>query len=119
MLHIVLEDGHNNAEDAARIYKWVQDRVKARRAVAGLTFRNKKDCLPLAAADYFAYIAWGENQAKDRPRSGKESCQIRSLLSRQYVLDRFKTANSLDSLHEQAIKFAQERLSFGRSNVSP
>lgn len=25
-LHVVLEDGHNNAEDAVRNYKWVQDR---------------------------------------------------------------------------------------------
>jgi hypothetical protein len=44
-LHIVLEDGHNNAEDARRNYKWVQDRLSdARRALAGLTFSTKDDC---------------------------------------------------------------------------
>jgi hypothetical protein len=64
-LHVVLEDGHNNGEDALRSYKWVQDRMgDPRRSLAGLTFSNKKDCLPLAAADHFAYTAWGEKSGQ-------------------------------------------------------
>jgi hypothetical protein len=43
-----------------RSYKSVQNQVTAaRRALAGLTF-DDKNCLPLAAADQFAYTAWGE-----------------------------------------------------------
>ena len=59
-LHIVLEDGHKNAEDTVRIYNWAKDRLLQSRALAGLTFKNKKSCLPLAAADLFAYSAWGQ-----------------------------------------------------------
>jgi hypothetical protein len=59
-LRIVLEDGHNNAADAVRIYEWAQNRIDQSRALAGLTFDNKKTCLPLAAADLFAYTAWGQ-----------------------------------------------------------
>jgi hypothetical protein len=29
-------------------------------ALAGLTFDNKRTCLPLASADLFAYLAWGK-----------------------------------------------------------
>jgi hypothetical protein len=114
-LHVVLEDGHNNAEDAARNYKWVQDRVsQARRALAGLTFRNKKDCLPLAAADYFAYIAWGEETGQRHLGVAKKP--IKSEASYRGNMFRIElNRDSLDSLHEQAIKFAHERLSFGRS----
>ena len=58
--HVVLEDGHPNAEDARRNYKWVRDRLpQAQRALAGLTFSDKTE-LPLAAADHFAYNAWGD-----------------------------------------------------------
>jgi hypothetical protein len=75
-LHVVLEDGHNNAEDAVRNYKWVQERVtQARRALAGLSLSNKKDCLPLAAADHFAYTAWGE-KAGQTPANAAVSNRI-------------------------------------------
>jgi hypothetical protein len=59
-LRVILEDGHHNAEDARRNYKWVQNRLPDHHALAGLTFDNKKSCLPLAAAHHFAYTAWGE-----------------------------------------------------------
>jgi hypothetical protein len=102
----VLEDGHNNAEDAVRIYNWARGRVAASRAMAGLTFDNKKNCLPLAAADLFAYTAWGAEVgqkpigAPKRPPKSEASYRgnyFRCLLNR----------DSLDSLHEQAIVFAK------------
>jgi hypothetical protein len=65
-LYIVLEDGHNNAEDAVRIYSWAQGRLDQSRALAGLKFANKRSCLPLAAADLFAYTAWGERVGQKR-----------------------------------------------------
>ncbi len=116
-LHVVLEGGHNNAEDVVRNYKWVQDRTQARRALAGLTFSNKKDCLPLAAADHFAYIGCGE-KAGQKPL-GVAKKPIKSEAS--YRGNMFwinLNRDSLDGLHEQAIKFAHERLAFDRSNVS-
>jgi Protein of unknown function (DUF3800) len=58
-LHIVLEDGHNNANDAVRMYDWAKDRLGQAQALTSLTFDNKKTCLPLAASDLFAYSAWG------------------------------------------------------------
>jgi Protein of unknown function (DUF3800) len=110
-LHVVLEDGHNNAEDAVRNYKWIRERVtQARRALAGLTFSNKKDCLPLAAADHFAYTAWGE-KAGQRPL-GIAKYPIKSeasYRSNMFWID--LNRDSLDSLHEQAIMFANERFS--------
>jgi hypothetical protein len=104
-LQIVLEDGHENAEDAVRIYKWAQNRIDQSRALAGLTFSNKKICLPLAAADLFAYTAWGKEVgqkpigiAKKRVKSeaSYRGNAFRILLNR----------DSLNSLHEQAIILA-------------
>ena len=59
-LHVVLEDGHKNAGDAVRMYNWAKNRTIAAHALAGLTFDNKRTCLPLASADLFAYLAWGK-----------------------------------------------------------
>jgi hypothetical protein len=101
----LLEDGHENAEDAVRIYKWAQNRIDQSRALAGLTFSNKKICLPLAAADLFAYTAWGKEVgqkpigiAKKRVKSeaSYRGNAFRILLNR----------DSLNSLHEQAIMLA-------------
>ena len=105
-LHVVLEDGHNNAEDAVRNYNWVRDRIgHAHRALAGLTFSNKNDCLPLAAADNFAYTAWGE-------KAGQKPIGILRTPSKSVPSYRGNMAwidlnrDSLNSLHEQAIKIA-------------
>src|SRR3990167_1536726 len=56
-LNIVLESGHRNAPDALRVYNFFRERVglRGQRALAGLTFAKKEDCLPLGAADLFAY----------------------------------------------------------------
>ena len=59
-LRIVLEAGHSNAGDALRVYDWARRRVGPAKALAGLEFGEKRGCLPLAAADLFAYTAWGK-----------------------------------------------------------
>ena len=104
-LHVVLEDGHNNAEDAVRIYNWAQNRIGQARALAGLTFDNKKTCLPLAAADLFAYSAWGAEVGQKPIGTPKKPPKSEASYRGNYfrvVLNR----DSLDSLHEQAIVFA-------------
>jgi uncharacterized protein DUF3800 len=109
-LHIVLEDGHNNAEDAVRSYKWAQDRLGPRRALAGLTFSNKKDCLPLAAADLFAYTAWGDKTGQKFIGVPKKPPKSEASYSGNMCwidLNR----DSLNSLHEQAIALINGRLS--------
>jgi hypothetical protein len=107
-LHIVLEDGHKNAGDAIRIYELVQSRLPLPRALAGLSFSNKKNCLPLAAADLFAYSAWGTETGQKpigTPRKPtKSEASYRGNMFR-VPLNR----DSLDSLHEQAIQIANER----------
>lgn len=114
-LHIVLEDGHANSEDAVRIYKLVQSRLGQSRALAGLTFGNKKDSLPIAAADLFAYTAWG-SEVGQRPL-GTPKKPIKSDASYRGNYFRIElNRDSLDSLHEQAIRIAHERVSFGQPN---
>jgi hypothetical protein len=104
-LHVVLEDGHTNAEDAVRNYVWIRDRLPNHRALAGLTFSNKRDCLPLAAADNFAYAAWGD-------KAGQKPIGILKRPSKTEASHRGNAAwidlnrDSLDSLHEQAIQIA-------------
>jgi hypothetical protein len=58
-LNIVLESGHPNAGDAVRLYDFFkQGGSDRRRVLSGLTFESKADCLPLAAADMFAYVTY-------------------------------------------------------------
>ena len=104
-LHVVLEDGHNNAEDARRNYKWVQDKLpQARRALAGLTFSDKTE-LPLAAADHFAYNAWGDVVEQNPIGVAREpSKSINSYRGNAVWID--LNRDSLNSLHEQAIRIA-------------
>jgi hypothetical protein len=105
-LHIVLEDGHNNAEDARRNYNWVRDRLSdARRALAGLTLSTKDDCLPLAAADHFAYNAWGDESCqKPIGVARKPTKSVGSYRGNAAWID--LNRDSLDGLHEQAIRIA-------------
>jgi hypothetical protein len=106
-LHIVLEDGHKNADDALRIYSWVQNRIGQSRVLAGLTFDNKRTCLPLAAADTFAYTAWGK-EVGQKP-TGRAKTPIKSEASYRGNMFRVNlNRNSLESLHEQAIVFAND-----------
>jgi hypothetical protein len=105
-LHVVLEDGHNNAEDAVRNYNWLRDRLgPAHKALAGLTFANKTDCLPLAAADNFAYSAWGEKSGQKPIGVLKRPSKTEASYRRNaFWID--LNRDSLDSLHEQAIQIA-------------
>jgi Protein of unknown function (DUF3800) len=106
-LRIVLESGHANAEDAARIYKWAQGRLDQSRALAGLTFADKKNCLPLAAADLFAYTAWGQRVGQKPIGAAKK--RIKSEASYRGNLCWVElNRDSLNSLHEQAIMFAHD-----------
>jgi Protein of unknown function (DUF3800) len=104
-LHIVLEDGHKNADDAVRSYKFVQDRLGPRRALSGLTFSNKRDCLPLAAADMFAYTAWGEKVGQKPIGFARNPTKAeKSYRGNMAWID--LNRDSLDSLREQAIRIA-------------
>jgi hypothetical protein len=106
ILHVVIERGHDNLEDARRSYNWVRDRLPSanQRALAGLTFGDKSD-LPLAAADNFAYAAWGDKVGQKKigvlKRPSKADASYRG--NAVWVdLNR----DTLDSLHEQAIQIA-------------
>lgn len=107
-LRVVLEDGHRNREDAVRIYGWAEGRIGQHRALSGLTFGGKVGCLPLAAADLFAYSSWGAEVGQKpigTPKMpGNADTSYRNNLFRVLL-----TRDSLDSLHKQAIVFAQER----------
>ena len=104
-LHIVLEDGHNNSEDALRAYNWALERTGHKKALAGLTFATKKNCLPLAAADFVAYSAWGQEVGQkpigELKRPSKTEASYRHNLAK-VLLNR----DSLESLAEQAANLA-------------
>jgi hypothetical protein len=105
-LRVILEDGHKNAADVVRIYKWAEDRLGPRRALSGLAFENKRTCLPLAAADMLAYSAWGQ-MVGQKPIGtligpNKSARSYRDNLARVDLI-----RDSLDGLHEQAIKLAE------------
>jgi hypothetical protein len=53
-LNLVMEDGHKNVGDALRVYSEVKESFPAG-LFNSITFQTKDDCLPLAAADHFAY----------------------------------------------------------------
>jgi hypothetical protein len=107
-LHVVLEDGHKNAGDAARMYNWVKGLSGQHRALAGLTFDNERDCLPLAAADLFAYSAWGA-EVGQKP-IGAARKPTKSELSYRGNMTRIMiTRDTLDELHKQAVALARSK----------
>jgi hypothetical protein len=102
-LNIVLESGHPNAGDALRLYNLSKERFVSAKALAGLTFVSKKDCLPLAAADLFAYNAYGiEIGAKPVGQSKGPIKAEASYPGHMYriVLKR----ETMDALHQQSIE---------------
>lgn len=107
-LHVVLENGHNNAEDVRRSYNWVRERAKtpsSKRVLAGLAFANKDDCLPLAAADVFAYSAWGHRMGhKPIGIAKKPNKSDASYRGNTFWVDLDRA--SLNALHGQAIRIA-------------
>jgi hypothetical protein len=102
-LNVVLESGHKNAGDVIRLYDFFKKRLgtSTNRSLAGLTFEDKADCLPLAAADLFAYSVHGqETGAKPIGVPGKP---LKSDKSYPGHLHRIPlTRDVLLSLHEQA-----------------
>lgn len=112
-LHVVLESGHANAQDVVRIYAWAKSRLGPSRALAGLIFESKKTCLPLAAADLFAYSALGQELGQKPigiPKKPTKSDVSYRGNAWRIMLDR----PTLRKLHEQAIRFAKERFSSKR-----
>jgi hypothetical protein len=108
-LKIVLEDGHKNANDALRIYNSIIDRLGERKALSGLSYANKIDCLPLAAADLFAYSAWGQRVGQ-KPIGELKKASVSDASYRQNFFRVELNRDSLNSLHEQAVKHAHENL---------
>jgi hypothetical protein len=101
-LKIVIEDGHRNVGDLNRIYERVKSTFKNSKAIAGLKFQGKVGCLPLAAADLFAYSVFG-GETGSKPigtatRPSKSDVSYRGNMHR-IVIDR----PTLLLLNEQAI----------------
>jgi ParB/RepB/Spo0J family partition protein len=107
-LKVVLEDGHRNANDALRIYESIISRLGQRKALSGLSYANKKDSLPLAAADLFAYSAWGK-EVGQKPIGEPKKATISDQSYRDNLFRVQLNRDSLDSLHELAIKLANEK----------
>jgi hypothetical protein len=104
-----LEDGHKNAQDVVRNYDWVRSRLgHTGRALSGLSFSDKKSCLPLAAADLFAYSAWG-NRVGQKPIGVPKKPPKSEASYRGNMFWVGLNRDSLDSLHEQAIDIANGR----------
>jgi hypothetical protein len=107
-LNIVLEDGHANAGDALRVYNLAKERLGQSKALAGLTFGNKKTSLPLAAADLFAYTAWGKEVGQKPIGVAKKPIKADLSYRRnmfRVVVDR----NNLEGLYDQAMAFATDQ----------
>lgn len=101
-LRIVLEDGHKNAPDTARIYQWAQSQLGPSRALSGLTFADKESCLPIAAADLLAYSAWGQ-EVGQKPIGELRTPSKAEQSYRTNVTRVDLNKDSLKSLHEQAV----------------
>lgn len=92
-----------------RNYDWVRSRLgNTGRALSGLSFDNKKSCLPLAAADLFAYSAWG-NRVGQKPIGVPKKPPKSEASYRGNMFWVGLNRDSLDSLHEQAIDIANGR----------
>lgn len=108
-LHVILEGGHPNADDAVRLYKFMKQRLgENSKALSNLAFAAKQKCLPLAAADLFAYSAYGkEVGAKPIGQSRKPTKASNSYRGNMYRID--LNRDTLDLLHEQALTLANDK----------
>lgn len=110
-LKVVLESGAQNAGDAVRLYDFFRSKfATAPGALAGLTFANKRDCLPLAIADLFAYTGW-RHEVGPKPigiakKPTKSEASYRGNVYRLEI-----NRETLDGLFQQAIEMASERSS--------
>jgi hypothetical protein len=103
-LNIVVESGHPNGPDLVRLYNGIKSRFGgiSNRAMAGLTFEAKADCLPLGAADLFAYSVYAVETGQ-KP-IGQPKKPLKADKSFPGNLHRVPLIRSvLDSLYEQAL----------------
>jgi len=106
-LNVVLESGGPNPGDVTRLYNFFKKRLGGvtNRSLAGLTFEDKADCLPLAAADLFAYSVHAQETGA-KP-IGLPRKPLKSDKSYAGHLHRIPlTQDVLLSLHEQALGIA-------------
>jgi hypothetical protein len=108
-LHVVVESGHANAKDIVRLYNFVKERLPSR-ALSGLTFADKKDCLPLAAADLFAYTAWGKELGVKPIGTAKKPIKAEASF-RQNLFRIVLRREELLGLHAQAVEIVNENFS--------
>ena len=110
-LRVVLESGHRNESDALRLYEFFKEKFGDQaKPLAGLNFATKQACLPLAAADLFAYSAYREEVGRKPigiPRRATESDASYKGNAYRIVIDR----ETLEALHQQEIIIASEQSS--------
>jgi hypothetical protein len=106
-LHVVLEAGHKNAEDAVRSYEWAKSKIgPTHRALSGLTFATKDECLPLAAADHLSYFAWGDKVGQ-KPLGDAKGRPLKSEASFRHQIGFLDMDRShLEGLYDQAVMIA-------------
>lgn len=115
-IHVVLESGHRNAQDAVRLYNLLYEKMspRAQQSLGGISFKTKADCLPLAAADhlaYAAYLGWTGGKAIGEWKNGAP--KMRSNY-RKNCFNTMVDANALEALYRQSMRFHEERQKFGR-----
>ena len=98
-----MEEGHKNAGDALRMYNSIKERLPGSdKVLSGLAFASKASSLPMAAADLFAYTAYGQETGA-RPW-GESKYPLKADASYKGNLFRVPiTRDVLDSLHAQAL----------------
>ena len=103
-LNIVVESGHTNGPDLVRLYNGIKEKFggPTNKALTGLTFEPKAECLPIAAADLFAYSVYGQ-EVGQKP-IGQPRGPLKSEASYVGNLHRIPLIRSvLDGLYEQAL----------------
>lgn len=103
-LNIIVEQGHKNAPDLTRFYEETKKRIGPHNAMGGLSFGDKANCLPLAAADLLAYTAWGQEVGQKPMGQFKGDMKAQASYRKNFYrlpLDK----DTLDLLHDQALRF--------------
>jgi hypothetical protein len=103
-LNIVVESGHPNGPDLVRLYNGVKEKFGGpdNKALAGFTFESKASCMPLGAADLFAYSVYGQ-EIGQKP-IGQPRGPLKSEASYSGNMHRVPLTRSvLDGLYEQAL----------------
>jgi hypothetical protein len=117
-LNFVLETGHRNAPDAARLYDWCRSKMseRARKALGPMSFDTKANCLPLAAADHLAYAAYLMMSGGRGIGDPKGPIKMRTNY-RHNCYHAEVGQPSLEGLYQQSLEFHEERLKFGKRTI--